>query len=486
MANKALLFDLIQSLSRSEKRYFKLHCVQTGTATNYLKLFEAIARQSSYDEQALRAQFAGETFIKQLHVTKNYLRNLILKSLRNFHAQISKDAVLKDVLRNIEILFHKELYASCEAELKKAESLAQMYELYPGMVEIATWRRKLTQAQTPHNYQVFLKEMVDQQGTIDRLKNINQYWQLAIRISKETISRGNHPVQDDQLLQDVGNAQSLEATLLHYNACYFQHLQQNERDAAEDTLYDLIAYLEKHPARIEEDPSMYASSINNFVSFLVFQKKHQPALMLVQRAKNMYKQWKIVSERKTLFKQIMRTFNIELEIYRDTRSLEGKEAFISEIEQFVLKNRYKMPTSYLLSFWFQLANIHFIQRNFEQALLWINEILNTRYRDVRIDLQIHARMMNLMIHLEQQNLFVLRYFVDSTRRFLKKQRHIATHESVLLKFFSSIAQTPVMDYKKKFEELDRALFPDNNTPPAFSALDYIDYKQWIAEQIASS
>ena len=369
--------------------------------------------------------------------------------------------------------------------MQKAEKLAQQYELHAGMVEIGTWKRKLEQAQAPHNYDAFLESIAGQKKAIDLLENTNRYWALAVHVSKETIARNTDPVENDSLLEDLENARSLEAKVLHYNATYFQCLGRREHKKAERVLYSLLTHLENHPKRINEDPGLYASSVNNLVSFLVFQKKYEQALDLVQRAKNRYRQWNITSERKTLFKQIMRTYNIELEIYRDTRTFEKNESFISGIEKFVIDNRYKMPKSYVLSFWFQLANIHFMQRNFDKSLEWINEILNTKHKDSRIDLQIHARMMNLMIHLERQNFFVLRYFVDSTRRFLKKKRHVAPHEAILLKFFSSIAQAPVMEYRQKFEALHAALFPPEAPPLIDDTLDYIDYRLWISAHLST-
>lgn len=120
MIKKEQLFILIKSLSKAEKRYFRLACRQAETASNYLKLFDAMDAQEEYDEKAIRKKFKKETFCNQLHVTKSYLRQFILKSLRNFHTKISKDAELKDALRNVEILFHKELYPLCYGELKKA------------------------------------------------------------------------------------------------------------------------------------------------------------------------------------------------------------------------------------------------------------------------------------------------------------------------------------------------------------------------------
>ena len=57
------LFDLIKSLTKSEKRFFKLaSSLQTGDK-NYLKIFDAIDRQSNYDENTIKGQFKNETFI---------------------------------------------------------------------------------------------------------------------------------------------------------------------------------------------------------------------------------------------------------------------------------------------------------------------------------------------------------------------------------------------------------------------------------------
>ena len=50
------LFHLIKSLTGSEKRYFKLFVKDTGGKTSkYIQLFEAIEKQETFDDEALRA-----------------------------------------------------------------------------------------------------------------------------------------------------------------------------------------------------------------------------------------------------------------------------------------------------------------------------------------------------------------------------------------------------------------------------------------------
>ena len=105
MKPSAELFDLVKSLSKSEKRFFKLSSsLQTGEK-NYLQIFDAIEKQSSYDEAALKKQFAKETFVKHFPSEKNHLYKTILKSLRGFHADNSINSVLKQEIKNVEILY---------------------------------------------------------------------------------------------------------------------------------------------------------------------------------------------------------------------------------------------------------------------------------------------------------------------------------------------------------------------------------------------
>lgn len=482
MVKKEELHVLIRSLTKSEKRYFQLFCSRESSGNNYLKLFEAIDKQLRYNQNEIKRQFENEKFILQLHVTKNYLRKLILKSLRNFHANISKDAELKDILRNVEILYHKELYVNCESELKRANTMAQKFELFVGIVEIETWNRKLKQAMFPQDYNSFKTTLIRQKEAISVLVNSNSYWQLAVSTSTSIFNENKKTENLPSLLKKPDLALTLESKVLFYNTRSLFFIQ-NKDGKAERELRTLIKLLDKHPQRMSQEPGLYVSSVNNLVSYLVFNKEYKEALKLIEKAKRKYEGWKITSENKILLKQILRTYNVELEIYRDTKLFREKSEFIESTEAFVKTTTYKMPKEYLLSFWFQLASIHFMQGNYTRSLTWINLLLNARFKDVRTDLQGQAHILNLIVHLEQQNLMVLRYYVDSARRYLKKVKQIEPFEKILLTFFIKVARLPLFEYKKAFIELKFKLFSDEEPLIPKNMLGYIDYLEWIDGKI---
>ena len=100
------LFELIQSMTKSEKRYFKLlssrHTI--GNENNYILLFNAIEKQTEYSEEQLFSMFKGQAFLNRFSITKKRLYDHILSSLDAFHAANSIDAQLFKMLHSADIL----------------------------------------------------------------------------------------------------------------------------------------------------------------------------------------------------------------------------------------------------------------------------------------------------------------------------------------------------------------------------------------------
>ena len=93
MSNKVSnhLFELIKSLTKSEKRYFKLFSSRhtIGEENGYLKLFDFIDQMDSYQEDLIYMHFKGQALLNKFSITKFlwiYLKQLILIVIKiKFH-----------------------------------------------------------------------------------------------------------------------------------------------------------------------------------------------------------------------------------------------------------------------------------------------------------------------------------------------------------------------------------------------------------------
>ncbi|MEZ4917942.1 MAG: hypothetical protein R2792_02460 [Saprospiraceae bacterium] len=459
------LFYLIQSLNKSEKRYFK---IEANTEENaYIQLFDAIEEQKTYDEAQIKSQFQDAGFVRQLSTMKNYLLNKILRSLRNFHSEQSVNFKLLTSLQNIEILYNKGLYELCSSEIKRAEKQAANFQNHFLQVQLVDWKRRVHQALHPSDRAGILAYVKAQQ---DLLQTSNEYLELL---------RANiHPEQFSIVHK---KSDTLQNTTLRELLSYQKSLSNHDPVMARNTLENLIKKWDARPELIREYLAMYLSVNNNYLAFLIYEKKYQEALQHMEALKKRLPETRY--ETAIVVKETLRRINTELEIYRDAGMLAEGKAFIPEVQAFVEQHRAIVPPSYWLSFRFQFAYIHFLLKDFDSALHWINDILNTSTPREREENELikNTHWLNLLVHFELGNHFAFRYMIDGMKRFLQKQKSEEAYEQLLLRSLAHISGLPSKREQKTafielYEKLVRTKFPPR-------VLRMVDFVGWVRGKI---
>ncbi len=480
MAKFDALFSLIKSLSKSEKRYFNLESQGPNKDQNYRLLFEALDEMEVYDEQLIHAKFQGKAFLDQLHVTKNYLRKMILKSLRNYYAKDSSDLKLHILLQDIEILFKKDLYELCLKSIKSAEQIATKYDNQLALLEVLGWKRRV---------QLLRKGALDsrdeinglleqEKALIQCLEHLNGYWSLTINQSRRFSSPSLSDVLHHPYLKDDRNATSHRSKVLYYHLRYTSHTVLGESGKSEQALDQLLVYLNTQEWHIKEDPSTYVTALNNKIGLLLNLKRLEEIPPLLKEIRDLPKRCDLKNKDRTTMKLWLRTYNVELEIYRDSgRFVEGLE-LIPKVRLFLEEYVDHIPKEYYVMFYYQFAYLQFMSGAYTQALRDINKILIQRYSGIRNDIIGYAQFLNLIIHYELGNITVLKYAVNASRRFLNKRGKVQSFEKVLLNFFSKISMKPASAHKSLFRSLQNKLFAESPLLDD-NQLDYLDFKIWI-------
>lgn len=484
MIKKGNLFFLIKSLSKAEKRNFNTYCVNKEISKNYLLLFDAYDRMEALDEAAIKKQFSGKAFVKQLHVTKNYLYKLLLKSLRNYHSELSKAAQLKDLLRNIEILYYKELYDQCHFEIQKAEKIALKYEEFHPLLELSAWKRKIFLAKYGNSQRADINDLLQSEAnSIQKLQRQNQYWQLMFSVFDR--AKAAPPLPEDALLQAARDDEPLQTKILHHHILYTYYVINNQPDLGIESLAKLLAIIEEQPYRIQEDPGSYITALNNQVSYYIHRRQYEQVPDLLKKVRAIPEKYQLKDKKKYAFNLLLRTYNVELEMYRDTRAYDEAIELIHQIEQFINDHKQRVPKDYLLMYWYQFANVFFMKRDFHNALKWVNAIIEVRFDGFRNDLESYARLLNLILHFELDNRLVLRYSIESCRRFLKKRKKMANFEKVLLKFFTKVCNAPKSAQPALLQQLEQQLFDPQQPLVNDHILDYLDFRYWLNSHLSN-
>jgi hypothetical protein len=476
MPKKGSLFLLIKSMNKSEKRYFKLFAASGKADLKCLRLFDIMDKQKELDDEYLKVHFKNELFVKQLHVTKIYLSELILKSLRNYHTNNSINSQLLDLLRDVEILFGRELYDLCFYKLSKAERIASEYEKTPLHLEVLAWKRKLMIAQHQSNKREIQHVHSEEKRAIANLSELNNYW-------KHTLDIFNFS-KDKKLVKMISTSSttSLQAKTFRHHLLYSGYFMGGDLPKAEKEISVLIKHLEKYPARIEDDPAPYLTALGNKIGLLLKQRRWAEIYPLVQAMREVPAKYRLSNESKFTVRLWLRIFNLELEVFRDTKQLDKGIALIKEVGAYIDEHKNSIPDNYHIMLYYQMASIYFLKNDFSKSLYWINQILNTNFGEVRNDLQCYSKLLNLMVHFELNNIIVLRYSVDSTRRFFKKKKFNEEFELKILRLFSRLGQSYPSEYGNTFRKSYQELY-GKGVKINEELQDYIDFRGWIENKI---
>ena len=174
MKPSSVLYDLIKSLTASEKRYFKMYASLQKGNKNYTDLFKAIDSMPIYDEKILQKSYGKERSDKNLTYTKNYLYKLIFKSLNSYKEEKSVDSKLTNILNSCRILFDKSLISQYFKTLESGKKLALKHEKFSYLIEFLEIERQLIRKKdiSVKDFSFVYKE---ENKVIEILKNVNEH-----------------------------------------------------------------------------------------------------------------------------------------------------------------------------------------------------------------------------------------------------------------------------------------------------------------------
>ncbi len=142
--NEDKLYRLIHSLDKTEKGFVKKYAMlHIKEDANSVRLFDIYNKVSPYDETKLNKFLSQEKFYSHLPKAKNYLYELILKSMRNYYMEKDEYFRLNTVLQNIHILKGKRLYKEAQSLIKKLKKECEDQERYLLLSETHSLERQM-------------------------------------------------------------------------------------------------------------------------------------------------------------------------------------------------------------------------------------------------------------------------------------------------------------------------------------------------------
>ena len=491
MSNKVnnMLFDLIHSLSKSEKRYFKLNANKNSKSldNNSIRLFDAILKQQEYNEEQIFNTFKGELFLNRFSITKKRLYDSILSILDVYHSSSSIESHIFKMIHSADILFNKALYSQSKKVLISAKKLALKNNLNEITLLIS---RKNKRLQETNGNLLVTKEKIDDiqkedNTQIEEMKSYNKIWtiksRLFERLSKKGVSRSvedaneYHLLAEDLIRLDEDELINLEIKYLYFHSysAYFYAIGDLKNSLV--FMKKILNLFENKNCLIEinKQVSVYTNAI--FVSDkLGFYKESSRFLAQLKRIER-----SVDSNEDIEIKLFSSVSSIELNLYLRKGEFEKAQEVVNKIEIRLDELGSKIVPVRRAFLAFKIAVIYMGKNDFSNALTWVNRILNDSQLDKTEDIIGYTQLLELLIHIELDHNKLLPYSLKNTLRFFKSRNRMFTFEKAFFQFIrKKINCKDQFEIESIWAELYRNL--DDVTEDYFEsvALEYFDFKSW--------
>jgi len=487
------LYDLIKSLDKNEKRYFKMSVAKSGNQdeVKMLQFFDLVNKQKDFIEDQISERIPGIK-TEQISNMKAYLHEKILQSLRQYHISRMPDIKVREQIDFSQLLLERRQYQLAASCLKKAGKMARQIDNLELQLEILKIEKEiLLESVEPENTADKIIEQV--RDLNNRINNINTFSNLAVKLN--SFYRRLGFIRDEESYIKVKEyfysnlptfvEEKLSATeklhLYRLFAAYYFFIQ----DFDNGYLYarKLENEFNASSAIIKSHPELYLTSLNTVLNAEFKLGKYHEFIETTQK----------LDRAKTLFHSNL-NFNLRLRLQKyffihkiNLYFLKGEfelgiqffENLKEELEK--IENQLDTHSSMILSY--KMACLYFGAGKYNQCIRWINKVINTSNADVREDLHCFARILNLICHYELKNFDVIGYYIVSTYRFLLKKDDLKLFQKYILKFLKNLSGQEGKELNDSFINLKNQLLPINNNPFEKRAFIYFDIISWLESKI---
>jgi hypothetical protein len=491
------LHSLIKSLSKSEKRFFKLNSSLQAGEKNYLKIFDFVEKQKRYDEEALKNTFQGETFVNHLPSEKNHLYRLILKSLRSYYSDQSISSQLKQEIKNVEILYRKALFKECNKFVKRAKQIAEEYEKFYYWFELINWeKRLLEEAYESGIFTTNLDDLIEEEaGVVDKLRNLAEYHVLYSRINyifrsggftrNEEERKVVNEIENYHLISGKNTALSTRATTICY---YIKGVCSASKRDYENALvfFRKAKSVMERKVKIKNDlQQRYIATLNFLMLCYIDTGDFKSAETIVNEIKELgsKKAFSAIDSKVRLFNAIHIG---ELQLWNRMGDFEKSIQLVPDIERGMELFEDKINKEKQLLFNYNIAYAYFGSGDYRTALKYINVVLNDNEKQLRQDIYSFSRIFNLIIHFELKNHDFLEYDLKSAARYLNKYNKDYEVEKLFIAHIKQLSkEEDITDQKKIFLAFNDKLSELLKIERENVILEYFDIVAWVQSKLSN-
>ncbi|MEL6866651.1 MAG: hypothetical protein AAFP19_19655 [Bacteroidota bacterium] len=489
------LIQLIKSLTKAEKRYFKLFVNRNQASEDilFLRLFELLDKQKNYDEALILRKIQGIKK-RQLSNIKAHLYKQLLLCLRLLHRSQNQDIEIRERIDYAKVLYNKGLYRQSLEILDKAKVRALHHEQHTLGLEILEFEKLIESQYIPQRMNSRAEKLTEE---ADRLRHMVsrshlfsnlalQLYSLYLKVGYVRSQKEYHFIREFFMSNlpkyDEESMSFYEKLYLYQSYCWFCMMTQ-------DFLYyyryaqkwvDLFQHNRK---MMELETALYLKGLNNLLTSLFLLWHHNKFAQVLSELENLdissnAKQATNVQSLHQLFKSIHQINRHYME-----GTFSDGLALVPELVRIIDQEVYLWDEHRVMVLYYKIACLYFGSGDNENAIHYLNLVINKKSSDIRGDIQCFSRILCLIAHFELGNDILVEYQIKSVYRFLIKMEDLHAVQQEILKFLRKLPRIQRSDLKAAFIRLRNDLSKLRSAPFERRPFLYLDIISWLESKI---
>jgi hypothetical protein len=447
MANRSIdiLFQLIHSLEKAEKRHFKLYITRSSSNENLkiVQLFDAMDKLKEYDEKLLLKKLP-DIQKTQLSNLKAHLYKQILASLRLLKSADSIDLQLNEQFDYAHILYKKGLFLQSLRLLERAKETARTHQKFNFLTQVIGLEKRIESLHITRSMQdraeklseeaIFVSQHIDM---VARLSN------LALQLYSWYIKNGHARNEEDETAIRLFMKKSLPANAweqkgfyekLYLFQCYswFAFIRQD--------FLSYYRYTQKWVDLFEEQPLMkrvetghYIKGLHNLLNSHFDLKNYSRFKVTLRQLEEFANTERVQENENFRIQCFLYIAQAKINQHFLTGTFKEGLALVPEIEEKLNEYSLFVDRHRVLVLNYKIATLYFGSCDYDTCIDYLHKIMNDPV-DLRYDIQCYARLLHLLSHYELGNHELVEYLTKSVYRFMARKENLTLIEEEMLKF----------------------------------------------------
>jgi hypothetical protein len=496
MANhqKDFLFVLIKSLSKSEKRQFKIFAsrLETSSNTKFIELFNILDKSEVYDEKMILKN--GLIKKVQLSNLKSYLYKQILVSIRlNIPSQNIRYQ-LREQIDFAVILYNKGLYKQSLKILDKTKALAIENDEKYMAFEIVEFEKLIESQYITRSIQGRADELVVQAKELNYRNTISsKLSNLSLQLYGIMLKTGyvksdaEYTYIDDYFKKHISKLDEskfgFREKYWFYNANLWRSFLVQDFLASYKYAFKWVTLFYDNPNMIYLNPVFFLKGNNYLLEslyMLKYKSNFKKYLVLLEET---IKDPRFPNNDNIACLSFLYLYNNKLNYHILEGSFVESEYLIPEILSKLKIHNDHLDEHHEMLFYYKIASIYFGNEKYAECITYLEKIINNKNLSMREDLMCFSRLLCLIAHYELGKDFYIENQIKNTYKFLIKMNDMHEVQKEIIRFMKNLNSIYPSDIKKEFIKMkERFVELDKNTYEKRAFL-YLDIISWLESKI---